>query len=429
MTTTSTLYVGIDISLDTNQVCVMNFDQHKFFNRSFENSSTGSDALIHDLSSIMNSHDFSHIIITMEATSVYFFHIANKLSNAEELKLFTTQVFCLNAKIAANYKKSFLGMPKNDPLDAYSLCDFARVGRTKSLHEWRGANLVALQRLTRYRYHLASELTREKNYVLNNIFLKFSQLRKKQGKNDDTNPFSDLFGATASSILTDFATLDEIVDMPMDELVEYLDTKGKHRFTDPHEVAVLLKKCANGSYRLDRMAYDAINIAIASSLRMIKTFQREIKDIDQQISDFVKGLHSNDLTILTSIPGIGPVFAAGIIAEIGSIECFSNQNKLAKFIGLTWNEHSSGSFVSEDNELFRTGNSYLRYYITEAANKFKNHDSYYHEFYTRKYNEAKTHKHKRALVLTSRKFVKLIYAMLHRQQLYSETGEVLLITE
>ena len=73
MTTTSTLYVGIDISLDTNQVCVMNFYQHKFFNRSFENSSTGSDALIHDLSSIMNSHDFSHIIITMEATSVYFF--------------------------------------------------------------------------------------------------------------------------------------------------------------------------------------------------------------------------------------------------------------------------------------------------------------------------------------------------------------------
>ncbi|MEG0290686.1 MAG: IS110 family transposase, partial [Erysipelotrichaceae bacterium] len=91
--------------------------------------------------------------------------------------------------------------------------------------------------------------------------------------------------------------------------------------------------------------------------------------------------------------------------------------------------HSSGSFVSEDNELFRTGNSYLRYYITEAANKFKNKDPYYQEFYTRKFNEAKTHKHKRALVLTSRKFVKLIYAMLRRQQLYSETGEVLLTTE
>ena len=90
MTTTSTLYVGIDISLDTNQVCVMNFDQHRFFNRSFENSSTGSDTLIREIVSIMNHRDFSHLVITMEATSVYFFHIANKLSNAEELKLFDT---------------------------------------------------------------------------------------------------------------------------------------------------------------------------------------------------------------------------------------------------------------------------------------------------------------------------------------------------
>ena len=116
----------------------------------------------------------------MEATSLYFFHIANSLSNAEELQLFHVEVYCLNAKIAKKYKDSFLGMPKNDPLDAYSLCDFVRVGRTKNLDQWRGATYIALQRVTRHRYHLALQLTREKNYVLNNIYLKFSQLRKKQ---------------------------------------------------------------------------------------------------------------------------------------------------------------------------------------------------------------------------------------------------------
>ena len=35
MTVTSTLYIGIDVSLDTNQVCAMNFDQFVFFNQSF----------------------------------------------------------------------------------------------------------------------------------------------------------------------------------------------------------------------------------------------------------------------------------------------------------------------------------------------------------------------------------------------------------
>lgn len=225
MNITSTLCVGIDVSLDANQVCAMNFDQHKFFNKSFENSFEGTQQLIKEIAQIITLHGFDAVTFALEATSLYFFHIANSLSNAEELKLFHVEVYCLNAKVAKKYKDSFLGMPKNDPLDAYSLCDFVRVGRTKKLHQWRGANHIALQRLTRHRYHIALQLAREKNYVLNNIYLKFSQLRKKQGKMDSDNPFSDLFGATSSAVLTDFASIDDIVSMPMEDLVDYIDLK------------------------------------------------------------------------------------------------------------------------------------------------------------------------------------------------------------
>ena len=37
---------------------------------------------------------------------------------------------------------------------------------------------------------------------------------------------------------------------------------------------------------------------------------------------------------LTSIPGIGPVYAAGLMAEIGDVECFKNEAALAKYAGL-----------------------------------------------------------------------------------------------
>lgn len=136
MNITSTLCVGIDVSLDANQVCAMNFDQHKFFNKSFENSFEGTQQLIKEIAQIITLHGFDAVTFALEATSLYFFHIANSLSNAEELKLFHVEVYCLNAKVAKKYKDSFLGMPKNDPLDAYSLCDFVRVGRTKKLHQW-----------------------------------------------------------------------------------------------------------------------------------------------------------------------------------------------------------------------------------------------------------------------------------------------------
>ena len=39
-------------------------------------------------------------------------------------------------------------------------------------------------------------------------------------------------------------------------------------------------------------------------------------------------------------------------------------------------------------------------------------------FYHKKYNEASTHKHRRALVLTSRKLVRLIYVLLRDSKLY-----------
>lgn len=77
--------------------------------------------------------------------------------------------------MTANYRKSFTGMSKTDPLDAFIIADFARVGRITT-QPWRGSQFLALQCLTRHRLHLIDSLTREKNYMVSNIFLKFSEL-------------------------------------------------------------------------------------------------------------------------------------------------------------------------------------------------------------------------------------------------------------
>ena len=74
----------------------------------------------------------------------------------------------------------------------------------------------------------------------------------------------------------------------------------------------------------------------------------------------------------------------------------------------------------------KTGNKYLRYYLIEAANSVKNHVPEYKDFYLKKYSEVTTHQHKRALALTSRKLVRLIFGLLTKNQIYSngKVGEV-----
>uniref|UniRef100_UPI00126A2DDB transposase n=1 Tax=Robinsoniella peoriensis TaxID=180332 RepID=UPI00126A2DDB len=96
---------------------------------------------------------------------------------------------------------------------------------------------------------------------------------------------------------------------------------------------------------------------------------------------------------------------------------------LAKYPGLTWRKCDSGDFSSDDDPITSAGNAYLRYYLCEAANTLRRHIPEYGEYYAKKYAEVTKHQHKRALALTSRKFVRLVFGLLVKNQLY--TGEQL----
>jgi len=110
--------------------------------------------------------------------------------------------------------------------------------------------------------------------------------------------------------------------------------------------------------------------------------------------------------------------ALGIISEIKDISCFKNQASLAKFAGLVWRRHQSGDFEREERRLSKCGNRYLRYYLVQAANSMRRHNPEFKAYYSRKYQESKKHHHKRALVLCSRKLVRVIYSLLQSKKLY-----------
>lgn len=408
----STLFVGIDISSRENVVAVMDFESTKpIASFAVPNNEPGAEEMAKKISTFITPESgLKKLVIGLESTSFYGVHIANYLSTCRELMPFRTEVYCLNPKSIANYKKSYIGLSKNDYIDAFVIADFARVGRITT-KPWRGCQYLALQRLTRHRLHLVKALTREKTYMLSNIFLKFSEFTMLD---TEEQPFSNEFGATASAVLTEFLSTEEIVDMSMEKLVEFICEKGRNRFPDPQKTAKLLQVAARNSYRLDKCLYEPLTVAIASSFTMISTYNAEIKKVNQAIEKTIKGLNTNAFLSLQSIPGIGPV-----MAEIGDITVFKSQESLAKYAGLVWRENQSGQFKADDTSMSKAGNSYLRYYFLEATSHIKHHCPEYREYYSKKYAEVKTHKHKRALALTARKAIKLIFGLLAKNQLYS----------
>ena len=301
----STLFVGIDVSSKSNAVYAMDFYKHKYMQSSFSNNQPGAEELSGLLWDCMIAHpDLNTIVIALESTSVYSIHIANHLSTCEILLPWKPYVFCLNPKMTANYRKTFIAMAKTDPQDAFMIADFARAGLIEST-PWRGSQFLALKRLTRHRLHLSECMTREKTYMVSNLYLKFSEL---QLLDEDKQPFSNLYGATSSAILTEYLSPQEIIDTPEEQLLQFLATKSRNRITDISKTAELLKKAARDSYRLDKSLYEPLNISLASSFNCIATFKREIKAIDAAIDKTIKGMNPNAFTILQSIAGIGPVF-------------------------------------------------------------------------------------------------------------------------
>lgn len=324
----------------------------------------------------------------------------------KDLQSSGAKVFLMNPKQITNFKKSYSDMDKTDEIDAFVIADYLRFGRNQ-MSIVKESQYVALQQLTRSRYQLVRMLTKEKQHFLQHLSYKCNTFSQEVD--------SSIFGNAMMELSLEKFSLEELANMPLEELAEFLQAKGKNRFGDPKCVASPIQKAVRSSYRLDKVVEDSIDVLLGTSIAVIRTYQQQIKEIEKSIKQIMAGLPQT----LESIPGVGPVFAAGIIAEIGQIERFDDETKIAKYAGLYWRKHQSGRFTAENTSLSRNGNHYLRYYLVEAANSVRKYVSDYQEYYIKNYNEVPKHQHKRALVLTARKFVRLVDALLRNHQLFT----------
>lgn len=105
---TNSLFIGVDVSLQSNQICVVNFDQHKFFNLKFPNTPDGCEEAINRIKDIYDKFYFDKIIVVCEATGMYSFHLACYFSSHEYLNNFNNEVYQINAHNFAKYKDVFL---------------------------------------------------------------------------------------------------------------------------------------------------------------------------------------------------------------------------------------------------------------------------------------------------------------------------------
>lgn len=403
------LVVGVDVHRKTNTLCLMDAQGREVSPRAtVANNRPGTQAFITQVTQRLGTGDFDALQVAAEATGWYWWHFFQTLDQDPTLKQWPLELLPFNPRLTANFKKTYVDLDHADPIDAFVAADRLRLGRDLPAPFHHEERYFALRLLTRYHYHLAHDLAREKSYCLAILYLKASAYTEVQ-------PFADPFGVASQAVIEEFASIEDVAHLPLADLEEFIDRHGKRRFADPAHTARLLQQAAQESYPLPAALQEPVNLILHSCLQHISHLEQFEKRIDVAIAERLSALPHT----LQTIPGIGPVYAAGLVAEIGGMERFGAQEaKVAKFAGFKWRRHQSADFDADETRLTRTGNRYLRYYFCEAANRVRLQDAEYAAYYDRKYHEVRLHQHKRAIVLTARKLVRLVVRLLTTNQPY-----------
>ena len=314
------LFVGLDVSSEKLDCCFLSDDEHLtvLFEASLANDLFGATEIKEKILEYNQTIQFSQIVIGMESTSMYSFHPAMFFNEDPELNQLPTVVTIENPFRIKQFSRMF-DEDKTDKNDAFRIADFLRIQRftTSPIKEEK---YMALQRLTRARYQLIGQLVEAKQHFLENLTYKCNTLTRELKTSAGG---TSVFGSALMSLLTDDYTLDELALMSIEEFASLLQSLGKGRFKNPSDLAKSIKKAIRGSYRLGQVAQDSIDVVLSVLAGQIRGIEKSIKELDKAIEQLVVVLP--EYQCLTSIPGIGKVYAAGIIAEIGQIESFGDQ--------------------------------------------------------------------------------------------------------
>jgi transposase len=422
------LQVGIDFGQSTTHFCLLRPDgQPLELHQAFANSRTGYVAARQFLLKALATQSFDGLDISGEATGFYWLPFFLQLATDPELDPYTPQLFLLNPRWVHWFKKCFAQDDKSDQKDPYYIAERLRTRRPAVAWTPQLATLP-LRFYTRLRFHLIESLVREKNYLSAFLFLQASAYRQLR-------PFTNVFAVTSRWTIGQLASLDDLAALPVETLAAQLNELSRHRLPDPISNAQRLQQVAAESLPLPAALTEPVQRILDLSLEQIAHLEGQIEIVDRWIATEVETRPA--IAKLMTIPGVGPVFAAGLGAEIGDIQHFLQGTKwdahrkafrpknlrdaedaVAKTAGLWWPRTNSGDFEAEDRRMAKTGNRYLRYYFIQAADKMRQHIPEYAAFYARKYREVTKHQHKRAVVLTARKSVGLIVGLLHREEAY-----------
>ena len=371
-------YIGIDISKYKHDFCIIsNTGQVIVENYSFENNKKG----FQELLEMLKPYNKSEVHIAFEATGHYSLNL--------ELFLIDQgfSFMKMNPLVIHQFLKArSLRRTKTDKADALSIVQYLMSVPYKPNSNLL-YNIYSLKSLCRTRELLIKERSKFAVLLTNELDNSFPELKPF---------FNNNISSTLLYILERYKNTSHIALMKDYDSIRKV-SHGKFSYVK----FAKLKELAKNSIGYHNENSDLL---ISTYIQIYNNFNDKINPIDKQISTIIKELNPRMLTI----PGIGELSAASILAEYGDIKNFSSPAKMLAFAGLEPSIIESGT-LSSNGKMVKHGSGHLRYSIMNAAMIILRYSPTFYDYYLKKRSEGKCHRV--ALSHICKKLIRIIYSL------------------
>ena len=378
------IYVGIDIAKTNHYAAIIDYSTGELIESPFlvTNNKQGFDLLY----SKIKNFDNDKVLIGLESTA----HYGNNLIFYFHEKHFNLGI--INPIQTATLRKTRIRKVKNDKVDSVLICEALSLGYYNLLSDY-DIEVLEIKSFCRFHKDLKDKAAEAKIQLNTYVDQLFPELNGFFKNNLDIK--------TAHELLKIYQSPQDISNVNLTKLSNLLTKSSRGHYNKNH--AIELKNLAKNSVGINNYA---ISIQIKMTIELIELLESQIKDIEKQVSEFIKKSDN----VITSIPGIGDMTAAIIISEIGDINRFNNPGQILAFAGLDPSVKQSGTFNESSTRMSKRGSSILRYALILAANNVQLNTKTFNDYYNTKRLQGKLHYN--ALGHCAGKLIRNIFYML-----------------
>ena len=216
------------------------------------------------------------------------------------------------------------------------------------------------------------------------------------------NVLTDVFGKNGRMILSGISS-----GKSVDQIIASLSPNVRKKSAQIREI-------------LDREISQSAVFRLQICLKLIKSLDDEIEALEKEIFNYAYRNYKRQMDILMSVPGIGELGAAILLAEIGNFKDFSSGDKLASWLGLVPNVYQSADKYY-NGRITKRGSKRARWILTQIAQAAaRKNNSKLKEFFNRK---KKSIGHAKAIIALARKIATIIWHLITNDEMYEdETG-------